>query len=64
MPCYALNPVLLITSDCTRSVCIHCRDDISLPASLRENGAGWEELERYTSQWRLPYLSPVKTLSR
>ncbi len=31
MPCYAKNPVLLFTSGCRRTVCIHCRVDVRMP---------------------------------
>ena len=37
MPCYAKNPVLLFTSGCHRTVCIHCRIDVRM-SPLPESG--------------------------
>jgi hypothetical protein len=44
MPCYFLNPVLLHTSDCTRTVCIHCRIDIQPSVTQAGKGYWYEQM--------------------
>ena len=39
MPCYAMNPVLLFTSGCRRTVCIHCRVDFRPPPPTGKGAA-------------------------
>jgi len=58
MPCYATNPLLLLISDCRRTVCIHCRTGIRLSAAQRENGAWYEEMRGEVSQGMAPGYAP------
>ena len=46
MPCYAKNPVLLFTSGCSRTVCIHCRIDVRLSPLPETGTAPCEEVLR------------------
>ena len=46
MPCYAKNPVLLITSGCRRTVCIHCRIDVQVSRHAETGPVQCEEVLR------------------
>jgi hypothetical protein len=49
MTCYALNPVLLYTTGCLRTVCIHCRIDFRLSRLLVGDSPWIEEVLRNPS---------------
>jgi hypothetical protein len=46
MACYAINPVLLYTTGCCRTVCIHCRIDFRLSGNPFRDGRWFEEFIR------------------
>ena len=54
MPCYAINPVLLYTSDCHRTVCIHCRTDFRLLALIEGDSATYGEILRNAPSAAVP----------
>ena len=59
MPCYAKNPVLLYTSGCLRTVCIHCRVDVRL-SPLPETGT--EPCTEVLRSFPTTTISPLCTL--
>ena len=60
MPCYAKNPVLLYTSGCLRTVCIHCRIDVRLSPFPADGTEPCEEVLRNLPPTAVP---PLRTLS-
>ena len=60
MPCYAKNPVLLFTSACRRTVCVHCRIDVRM-SPLPETGT--EPCEEVLRNLPASTVSPLCTLS-
>jgi hypothetical protein len=44
MPCYAKNPVLLFTTGCHRTVCIHCRVEVRIASPAETGSAPCEEV--------------------
>lgn len=56
MTCYALNPVLLYTTGCLRTVCIHCRIEFRL-TRLTGNRGGQQLAPPFSSPARSPSSS-------